>query len=152
MSIPVSQFIFPDGASDEESACQCRSCRRQVRSLAWEDPLGEEIATHSSILAWEIPWTEESGGLQPMRLQESAMSERPNKTNNKEHTGATSFFPPFGFNELKFTFPKFPPTFALALLSEATQLMAFTSLRMTIPPQCYALYTVILLLLSERKS
>ena len=34
-----------------------------VRSLCWEDPLEEGMATHSSILAWEIPWTEESGGL-----------------------------------------------------------------------------------------
>ena len=40
-----------------------------VQSLAWEDPLEEGIATHSSILAWRIPWTEESGGLQSMRLQ-----------------------------------------------------------------------------------
>ena len=35
----------------------------QVRSLGWEDPLEEEKATQSSILAWEIPWTEEYGGL-----------------------------------------------------------------------------------------
>ena len=35
----------------------------QVRSLGWEDPLEKEMATHSSILAWEIPWTEEPGGL-----------------------------------------------------------------------------------------
>ena len=35
-----------------------------VRSLGWEDPLEKEMATHSSILAWIIPWTEESGGLQ----------------------------------------------------------------------------------------
>jgi len=35
----------------------------QVRSLGQEDPLEEEMATHSSILAWEIPWTEEPGGL-----------------------------------------------------------------------------------------
>ena len=35
-----------------------------VRSLGWEDPLEEEMATHSSILSWKIPWTEESGGLQ----------------------------------------------------------------------------------------
>ena len=35
-----------------------------VQSLGWEDPLEEEITTHSSILAWEIPWTEE-----PIRLQ-----------------------------------------------------------------------------------
>ena len=34
----------------------------QVRSLGWVDPLEKEIATHSCILAWEIPWTEEPGG------------------------------------------------------------------------------------------
>ena len=37
-----------------------------VQSLAWEDPLEKGMATHSSILALEIPWTEEPGGLQPM--------------------------------------------------------------------------------------
>jgi len=42
-----------------------------VRFLGPEDPLEKEIATHSSILAWEIPWTEEAGGLQSMGLQES---------------------------------------------------------------------------------
>ena len=36
----------------------------QVRSLGQEEPLEEEMATHSSILVWKIPWTEESGGLQ----------------------------------------------------------------------------------------
>ena len=36
----------------------------QVQSLGWEDPLEEVMATHSSILAWRIPWTEETGGLQ----------------------------------------------------------------------------------------
>ena len=36
----------------------------RVRSLGWEDPLEKEMATHSSILAWRIPWTEEPGGLQ----------------------------------------------------------------------------------------
>ena len=35
-----------------------------VRSLGWEDPLEKEMATHSSTIAWEIPWTEEPGGLQ----------------------------------------------------------------------------------------
>ena len=34
-----------------------------VRSLGWEDPLEKEIATHCSILGWEVPWTEELGGL-----------------------------------------------------------------------------------------
>ena len=42
----------------------------QVRSLSWEDPLEEEMATYSSILAWESLWTEDSGGLQSMGLQE----------------------------------------------------------------------------------
>ena len=40
-----------------------------VQSLGWEDPLEEEMATHSSILAWKIQWTEESGGPQSMGLQ-----------------------------------------------------------------------------------
>ena len=40
----------------------------QVQSLGWEDPLEEEMATHSSTLAKRIPWTEESGGLQFMEL------------------------------------------------------------------------------------
>ena len=40
-----------------------------VRSLGQEDPLEEEMATHSSILAWEILWTEEPGGLQSMGSQ-----------------------------------------------------------------------------------
>ena len=37
-----------------------------VQSLGWEDPLEEEMTTHSSILAWEIPWRQEPGGLQSM--------------------------------------------------------------------------------------
>ena len=41
----------------------------QVWSLDWEDYLKKEMATHSSILAWEISWTEEPGGLQSMGLQ-----------------------------------------------------------------------------------
>ena len=40
----------------------------QVLSLGWEDPLEKEIATHSSILVWEIPWIEEPGGLQSMGI------------------------------------------------------------------------------------
>ena len=41
----------------------------RVRPLGWDDLLEKEVATHSSILAWEIPWTEEPGGLQAMGLQ-----------------------------------------------------------------------------------
>ena len=40
-----------------------------VQSLGWEDPLEKEMATHSNILAWEIPWTEEPSGLQSMASQ-----------------------------------------------------------------------------------
>ena len=43
----------------------------RVQSLGWEDPLEKEMATHSSILAWEIPWTEEPGRLQSMGSQKS---------------------------------------------------------------------------------
>ena len=41
----------------------------QVRSLGWEDPLEKAMATHSSTLAWKIPWMEEPGGLQSMGSQ-----------------------------------------------------------------------------------
>ena len=41
----------------------------RVRSLGWEDPLEKEMATHSSILAWRISWTEEPGRLQSVELQ-----------------------------------------------------------------------------------
>jgi len=44
---------------------------RRVQSLGWEDSLEKKMATHSSILAWGIPWTEEPGGLQSMGLQKS---------------------------------------------------------------------------------
>ena len=40
-----------------------------IGPLSWEDPLEKEMATHSSILDWKIPWTEEPGRLQPMRWQ-----------------------------------------------------------------------------------
>ena len=41
----------------------------QVQSLGWEDPLEKEMATHSSTLAWKIPWMEDCGRLQSMGLQ-----------------------------------------------------------------------------------
>ena len=50
----------------------------RVQSLGWEDPLEEEMATHSIILAWEIPWTEEPGKLQSMGWQESDTTENSN--------------------------------------------------------------------------
>ena len=47
----------------------------RVQSLGREDPLEKEMVTHSSILAWRIPWTQETGRLQPMGLQESDTTE-----------------------------------------------------------------------------
>ena len=43
--------------------------KNRVQSLGWEDPLEKEMTTHSSILAWRIPWTEEPDGLQSMGSQ-----------------------------------------------------------------------------------
>ena len=59
----------PGGAIGKEPTCHCRRLEMRVRSLGWEDPLEEDITTHSSILAWRIPWTEEPGRLQSMELQ-----------------------------------------------------------------------------------
>ena len=55
-----------------------------VRSLGWEDPLEKEMVTHSSILAWRIPWTEEPGGLQFMGSKESDTAEHTRGTLLKE--------------------------------------------------------------------
>ena len=46
-----------------------------IQSLGWEDPLEEGTATHFSILAWRIPWTEESGGLQCIGSKELGTTE-----------------------------------------------------------------------------
>ena len=54
----------------------------QVWSPSQEDPLEKEMATHSSIFAWEIPWAEEPGGLQPTGSQELDMTELLNNSNN----------------------------------------------------------------------
>ena len=68
-------FTYRGGTSGKESACQCRRHKRRrfvcvwVRSLGGGEPLEDGMATHSSILAWRIPWTEEPGGLQSMGLQ-----------------------------------------------------------------------------------
>ena len=52
---------FLSGSASKESTCNAVTW---VESMGWEDPLEEEMATHSSVLAWEIPWTKEPGGLQ----------------------------------------------------------------------------------------
>ena len=61
---------FPSGSDDKESICNAGDLGSGGKIfLGWEDPLEEDMATHSSILAWRIPWTEEPGWLQSMGLQ-----------------------------------------------------------------------------------
>ena len=57
---------FPCGSAVKNLPSMLES---RVRSLGWEDPLEKEMTTHSNVLTWEIPWTEELGGLQPMESQ-----------------------------------------------------------------------------------
>ena len=53
-----------------------------VRSLDWEDPLEKEMATHSSILVWRIPWTGEPAGLQSMGSQRAGHNQAPEHTHS----------------------------------------------------------------------
>ena len=66
--LPVAkgESSFPDGSMVKNLSALKEV---QVRSLGQEDALEKEMTSHSSVLAWEIPWTEEPGGLQYMRLQ-----------------------------------------------------------------------------------
>ena len=69
MRINYFKWDFPDVSVVKNLPAMQKTQETQVRSLGWEDPLEEGMATHSSILAWRIPWTEEPGGLQSMGLQ-----------------------------------------------------------------------------------
>ena len=63
------ELDFPGGSAVKNLPAMQESQETQVQSLGQKDPLEEGTATHSSILAWRIPWTEEPGGLQSMGLQ-----------------------------------------------------------------------------------
>ena len=60
---------FPSGSVVKNPPAMQEMQETSVQSLGQEDPLEEGMATHSSILAWEIPWTQEPGGLQSMGSQ-----------------------------------------------------------------------------------
>ena len=60
---------FPGGSVVKNQPAMQETQETQVGSLGQEDPLGEEMSTHSSVLAWRNPWTEEPGGLESMGLQ-----------------------------------------------------------------------------------
>ena len=59
-------YGLPLWLSGEESSCKAGPQETEAQSLGQEDPLEEEMAAHSSMLAWKIPWTVEPGGLQSM--------------------------------------------------------------------------------------
>ena len=66
--LPTPVFLgFPGGSAGKESACTVGDLGR---SLGWEDPLEKGKATHSSILAWKIPWTVQSMGSQELDTTE----------------------------------------------------------------------------------
>ena len=65
----ASHVAHPTWHSGKESTCQCKRRKKRVWSLGQEDPLEEEVAIHSSICDWKIPWTEEPGGLHSMGSQ-----------------------------------------------------------------------------------
>ena len=62
---------FPSDSAVKNPPAMQEAQETWVQSLGREDPLEKEMTAHSSILAWEIPWREEPGGLQSMGLQES---------------------------------------------------------------------------------
>ena len=78
---------FPSGSADKNAPAVQETW---VRSLGWEDALEEGMVTHSSILAWKIPWTEEPGGLSSMGLQELDMTEVTEHAHILRLTGKTS--------------------------------------------------------------
>ena len=67
----MKQNPFPDDASGKETSLPWACKETWVLSLTQEDPLEEGMATHPSILAWRIPWTEEPDGLQSMGVAKS---------------------------------------------------------------------------------
>ena len=73
-SSPAPQFKSINSLALSFQEIICRSCRRPEFNLVWKVPLEKEMATHSSILAWRIPWTEEPGRLQFMGSKESDMT------------------------------------------------------------------------------
>ena len=78
---------FPGSSDGKESICNAGDW---TQSLGWEDPLEKEMATHSSILAWRIPWTEEPGRLQPVGSQRQWLDW---ETNTFISLSSISYFP-----------------------------------------------------------
>ena len=71
MKVGSESYVVREGASLEAQLVKNLTAMQEtgVRSLGQEDPLEKEMASHSRVLAWRIPWTEEPSGLQSMRSQ-----------------------------------------------------------------------------------
>ena len=67
--MPIMLKCFPGGSVVKNPPANAGDRGQGVQSLGWEDPQEKEMTTHSSILAWRIPWTEESGRLQSIESQ-----------------------------------------------------------------------------------
>ena len=76
---------FPDGSVVKNPPAIQETQEMQVQSLGQVDPLEKEMATHSNILAWKIPWTEESGGLQSQGSQRVGHNWGHTHTNSKNY-------------------------------------------------------------------
>ena len=77
------------GTSSKEPTCQYTRHEMWFPSLSQEDALKEGMATHSSILSWRIPWTEEPGGYSPWGCKDSDMTEQLTHTHTHTHTYQT---------------------------------------------------------------
>ena len=73
---------FPSGLTVKNPAVQ----EMRVQSLGWEDSMEKEMTTHPSILAWEIPWTKEPGGLQPV-VSQRVGHDLASEQQHQNHTG-----------------------------------------------------------------
>ena len=71
MELRMRFWGFPGGSVVKNSPANAEMQEMQIQSLGQEDPLEKEMATHSNILAWEISWTEEPGGLQSIGSQKT---------------------------------------------------------------------------------
>ena len=68
---PPPKWGFPNGSLVKNLPATQETREIRIQSLGWEDPLEKEMATHFSILAWRIPWTEKPGGLLSMGVTKS---------------------------------------------------------------------------------
>ena len=81
-----ADHCFPSGSVVKNPPANAETQETQVWSLGWEDPLGKETATHSNILAWEIPWMEEPGRLQSVGSQRDRHNWATEQTQQQLHT------------------------------------------------------------------